>query len=262
MTSYDPNRELDTAVGDGGLYSQSECGHFPAPSDSSCYIPWMRPNLRWYYDAATGTCLPFEYGGCGGEPNQFATFDECMGSCFAGQSCQEMGGCGAQEELSSAGLTNGIQVQEETAAVWPLVCEDGSILNPELRCDGFFDCSSGEDEANCGDINSYDYYGYDGPTGNIQPPSVMMPEPDFSRSADGVVLDLNSRNFDSAVASHDRILVNFFAPWCQTCIDFKRKFEEAALEEPVKNMGVRFAKVDMEKETLLRERFQVNEEAR
>ena len=248
------------AAGDSGLFGQSECGNFPAPSDSSCYIPWVRPNLRWYYESATGTCLPFEYGGCGGEPNQFATFDECMGSCFAGGGCQEMGTCGAREEFSVAGSSNVAQMQDAAAsaatALWPLFCKDGSALSPEHRCDGFFDCSSGEDESNCGDFNSYNSYDYyEGPTSNIQSPS-MIPQPDFVASSDAV-LDLNSLNFEAAISGHERILVNFYAPWCQTCIDFKREYEAAASEEAVKTMGVRFAKVDMERERLLRERFQV-----
>ena len=248
----------NTAAGDSGLFGQSECSNFPAPLDSSCYIPWVRPNLRWYYDSATGSCLPFEYGGCGGgEPNQFATFDECMGSCFAGAaagaSCLEMGTCGAQEEFSVAGSSNVPPIQD-AAAIWPLFCKDGSALNPEHRCDGFFDCSSGEDEANCGHFNSYDYY--EGPTSNMQPPS--MRQPDFLLpSTPDAVLELNSLNFEAAIAGHERILVNFYAPWCQTCIDFKREYAAAAAEGVVKTMGVRFARVNMEREKLLRERFQV-----
>jgi hypothetical protein len=31
----------------------------------------------WYYDAVTATCMPFLYGGCQGNENRFASFDEC-----------------------------------------------------------------------------------------------------------------------------------------------------------------------------------------
>ncbi|KAA0703512.1 Collagen alpha-6(VI) chain [Triplophysa tibetana] len=36
---------------------------------------------RWYYNGAIGACLPFWYGGCGGNSNRFASEKECLQTC-------------------------------------------------------------------------------------------------------------------------------------------------------------------------------------
>lgn len=36
---------------------------------------------RYYYDASTGSCREFIYGGCGGNDNNFATMSQCMNTC-------------------------------------------------------------------------------------------------------------------------------------------------------------------------------------
>jgi len=36
---------------------------------------------KFYYDKATKSCEPFNYGGCGGNENNFMTFEECQGMC-------------------------------------------------------------------------------------------------------------------------------------------------------------------------------------
>ena len=36
---------------------------------------------RYYFNAATGTCTQFTYGGCGGNANRFATKKECQERC-------------------------------------------------------------------------------------------------------------------------------------------------------------------------------------
>ena len=38
-----------------------------------------------------------------------------------------------------------------------------------------------------------------------------------SFSVDGTVLQLDESNFDSAISTFDRILVDFYAPWCGHC---------------------------------------------
>lgn len=36
---------------------------------------------RWYYNGVVGACLPFWYGGCGGNSNRFASETECLQTC-------------------------------------------------------------------------------------------------------------------------------------------------------------------------------------
>lgn len=61
-----------------------ECGtvcQLPAnPGPCLAAIP------RWYYNASAGDCLQFTWGGCGGNENNYTTYDACILSC--GTSCQ------------------------------------------------------------------------------------------------------------------------------------------------------------------------------
>uniref|UniRef100_A0A915K2K7 BPTI/Kunitz inhibitor domain-containing protein n=1 Tax=Romanomermis culicivorax TaxID=13658 RepID=A0A915K2K7_ROMCU len=36
---------------------------------------------RYYYNAAQGQCLPFTYGGCQGNENNFTTKEKCEAAC-------------------------------------------------------------------------------------------------------------------------------------------------------------------------------------
>ena len=37
--------------------------------------------LRYYFDATTGKCLSFTYGGCKGNKNNFDSIEECKAAC-------------------------------------------------------------------------------------------------------------------------------------------------------------------------------------
>lgn len=52
-------------------------GPYPEPQTVFCraYIP------SWTYDATTGTCVEFVYGGCGGTANIFESEKECLSKC-------------------------------------------------------------------------------------------------------------------------------------------------------------------------------------
>ncbi|CAN8031690.1 unnamed protein product [Ixodes persulcatus] len=36
---------------------------------------------RFYYNQSSGQCLPFIYGGCMGNPNNFWTIEDCEAAC-------------------------------------------------------------------------------------------------------------------------------------------------------------------------------------
>lgn len=48
------------------------------PQDSGPCDAAMR---RWWFNAATGKCEPFVYGGCQGNANNFQTAMDCVGAC-------------------------------------------------------------------------------------------------------------------------------------------------------------------------------------
>ncbi|XP_020231698.1 protein disulfide-isomerase 5-2 [Cajanus cajan] len=77
-------------------------------------------------------------------------------------------------------------------------------------------------------------------------------------SVDGKVLILDESNFDSAIASFDHILVDFYAPWCGHCKRLSPELDAAApvlaaLKEPIV-----IAKVDADKHTGLAKKHDVD----
>jgi len=36
---------------------------------------------RWYFDVANDSCMPFTFGGCKGNDNQFSSLQECQTHC-------------------------------------------------------------------------------------------------------------------------------------------------------------------------------------
>ena len=45
--------------------------------------PCTQTQAMWFYDPDSHTCLPFVYGGCNGNKNQFKTYELCMRFCSA-----------------------------------------------------------------------------------------------------------------------------------------------------------------------------------
>lgn len=39
------------------------------------------PQRRWHYDDLRGNCIPFIYNGCGGNQNNFRSYDDCLNFC-------------------------------------------------------------------------------------------------------------------------------------------------------------------------------------
>lgn len=69
--------------------SAAECERRCENARDTCELP---PNAggceqteqRWYWDGRVNECVEFEYGGCGGNPNNFATAEACAQRCGAG----------------------------------------------------------------------------------------------------------------------------------------------------------------------------------
>ncbi|VDO85015.1 unnamed protein product [Heligmosomoides polygyrus] len=40
-----------------------------------------RPTIRYHMDSATNVCLAFSYSGCGGNSNNFESYEACMNEC-------------------------------------------------------------------------------------------------------------------------------------------------------------------------------------
>jgi hypothetical protein len=57
-----------------------------APGPCNAYVP------SYWFDAQTGVCIPFVYGGCSGNDNRFATIEECYAAC-GGQGKRDLAAC-------------------------------------------------------------------------------------------------------------------------------------------------------------------------
>lgn len=60
-----------------------------SPSREACTAPVELGNCqvdyqRWYHDPSTGLCKPFVYTGCGGNANNYETFEACQKACPGG----------------------------------------------------------------------------------------------------------------------------------------------------------------------------------
>ncbi|XP_071792073.1 amyloid-beta precursor protein-like isoform X1 [Asterias amurensis] len=43
--------------------------------------PCLANMVRWAFDSSKGKCVPFPYGGCNGNSNNFLTLKACTSSC-------------------------------------------------------------------------------------------------------------------------------------------------------------------------------------
>ena len=64
---------------------------------------------------------------------------------------------------------------------------------------------------------------------------------------------LTKENFKKTIESNDFVVIDFWAPWCEPCINFTPVFEAAAK----KNKDIIFGMVNTEKDPEIGEYFQV-----
>lgn len=62
----------------GGSPGGEACNAYPDSGNCEAYFE------RWYHDATTGLCRHFIYGGCGGNVNNYESFEACQRACPGG----------------------------------------------------------------------------------------------------------------------------------------------------------------------------------
>ncbi|XP_044232334.1 kunitz-type protease inhibitor 1-like [Thunnus albacares] len=97
---------------------------------------------RWRYDAETGDCVQFVFGGCKSNDNNFLSKDECISACR---------GVTVTSERSIALPTT--EVCGSACLPDQLVCSSSCCLDRSLECDGVTHCSNGSDENHCNKLN-------------------------------------------------------------------------------------------------------------
>ncbi|WP_281951880.1 thioredoxin [Nitrosophilus kaiyonis] len=66
--------------------------------------------------------------------------------------------------------------------------------------------------------------------------------------------NLTSQNFNDKVASHDIIILDFWAPWCGPCKEFGPIFEKVSQNHP----DILFGKINTEEERELAAHFNIS----
>lgn len=97
---------------------------------------------RWRYDAVTGQCKNFTYGGCKGNYNNFLSVVACAQACRGVTASSERNAPPPVAEVCGA------QCRPEQ-----LVCDDSCCLHKSLECDGVKQCIDGSDEEQCNKLN-------------------------------------------------------------------------------------------------------------
>ena len=117
--------------GDGGAADRCTLPVDPGPCDAA--MP------RYYFLAAIGKCVPFVYGGCQGNANNFMSAEACVAACAAGAAhpCAAID-CGVNEECVYRGA------KQECART----CDKAGGCPPPAKCGCASSCPSCKDCVN------------------------------------------------------------------------------------------------------------------
>ncbi|XP_061563004.1 kunitz-type protease inhibitor 1-like [Cololabis saira] len=145
--SYIFQLTVTDSVGQSGTAKVSVLVLRPEQSTSYCLAPpkvgpCRAALTRWRYDAATGSCQEFMFGGCKPNKNNYLSKDECLLACRDVTASSERSlSLPATEECDVACRPN------------QLICKNGCCLDRSLECDGVQHCSDGSDEDHCTKLN-------------------------------------------------------------------------------------------------------------
>lgn len=89
------------------------------PQDSG---PCRGALLRWWFNAATGKCEPFVYGGCEGNANNFETLSACAAQCAPTAELCSVADCGPISGCVYLGPEPTCEVYCEEGCAWSCVC--------------------------------------------------------------------------------------------------------------------------------------------
>ncbi|HMJ11258.1 MAG TPA: BPTI/Kunitz domain-containing protein [Polyangiaceae bacterium] len=141
-------------AGSGGFQERCTLPQDPGP----CVAAFP----AYFHDAATGLCLPFTYGGCGGNTNRFESIQDCQASCRGGTSdldaCETptdctlvpvacCGGCGNEELDSVVAIhRNRERAYATLRGCTGIACAPCQEIDPLERTDRYFvpTCQNGQ----------------------------------------------------------------------------------------------------------------------
>uniref|UniRef100_A0A8D3E3J6 Kunitz-type protease inhibitor 1-like n=1 Tax=Scophthalmus maximus TaxID=52904 RepID=A0A8D3E3J6_SCOMX len=97
---------------------------------------------RWRYDAVTGGCEQFVFGGCKQNNNNYLNKDECLLACRGVTVMSERGATLPSTEVC------GSECRSDQ-----LSCSSSCCVDRSLECDGVKHCSDASDEEHCSKLN-------------------------------------------------------------------------------------------------------------
>ncbi|XP_053470291.1 kunitz-type protease inhibitor 1b [Ictalurus furcatus] len=95
---------------------------------------------RWHFNAASGECELFTFGGCKPNGNNYLSQHECLSACNGTTGIP--GGRKIKTEVCNSSCEEG-----------QFVCASGCCIHSSVECDGQPNCSDGSDEENCQRMN-------------------------------------------------------------------------------------------------------------